>query len=134
MVSVEIAGRPDLDQEKLLSLLPLRQGQPFSQAKIDQSVSALKSSGPIKEVEVEIRPQADGVRVLLVCQPAFYFGLFDFPGAEGKFAYSRLLQVADYPPRGPYSAVDVENAQDSLNEILSAERLLRSRSEIRDTN
>ena len=43
VVSVEIAGRPDLDQEKLTSLLPLRQGQPFSQAKSDQSIAALKS-------------------------------------------------------------------------------------------
>jgi outer membrane protein insertion porin family len=114
LVSVEIAGRPNLDQERLISLLSLRQGQPFSQAKSDQSIAALKSAAQLQDVQVEVRPQADGVRVLLVCQPAFYFGTFGFPGAEGKFAYSRLLQVADYPPRGPYSAVDVENARASL--------------------
>ena len=124
VVSVEIAGRPDLDQERLTSLLTLRQGQPFSRAKSDQSIAALKSSAQLEDVQVEIRPQADGVRVLLVCQPAFYFGIFGFPGAEGKFAYSRLLQVSDYPPRGPYSVVDLQTARASLTKFFRAERLL----------
>ena len=84
VVSVEIAGRPDLDQEKLPSLLTLRQGQPFSRAKSDQSIAALKSRAQLEDVQVEIRPQADGVRVLLVCQPAFYFGTFGFPGRRGQ--------------------------------------------------
>jgi outer membrane protein insertion porin family len=85
VISVEVAGRPDLDQRQLLPVLVQQEGQPFSQAKIDQSVSALKSRGVVKEVQVEIRPQANGIRVLLVCQPAVYYGLFDFPGAVGKF-------------------------------------------------
>ena len=114
VVSVEIAGRPDLDQRKLTSLLAQREGQPLSRAKIDQSIIALKGSGQLKDVQIEIRPQADGVRVLLVCQPAIYFGIFSFPGADGKFPYSRLLQVSDYPPRGAYSPVDIQNAQTSL--------------------
>jgi outer membrane protein insertion porin family len=114
VVSVEIAGRPDLDQEQLRSLLVQHEGQPFSRQKVDQSISALKASGKVKEVVLEVRPQANGIRVLLICQPAMYYGLFDFPGAAGRFPYSRLLQVSDYPPRGAYSAVDIENAQKSL--------------------
>ncbi len=114
VVSVEIAGRPDLDQQGLRPLIAQQEGQPFSQAKIDQSISTLKSSGKVKEVVLEIRPQANGVRVLLICQPAIYYGLFDFPGAVGRFPYSRLLQVSDYPPRGTYSPVDIQNAQASL--------------------
>ena len=114
VASVEIAGRPELDQQQLLALLIQKQGEPFSQAKIDESIAALKNGGKVKEVELEIRPQANGVRVLLVCQPAIYFGIFEFPGADGRFPYSRLLQVSDYPPRGAYSPVDIENAQASL--------------------
>src|ERR1700738_3448623 len=53
VVSVEIAGRPDLDQQQLRPLLGQREGQPFSQAKIEQSISALKSSGKLKEVVLE---------------------------------------------------------------------------------
>src|SRR5262249_6208382 len=65
-------------------------------------------------VEIEIRPDANGVRVLFVLQPAIYFGVYEFPGALDRFPYSRLLQVADYPPRGAYTSVDVDRAQRAL--------------------
>jgi outer membrane protein insertion porin family len=117
VVSIEIAGRPDLHQRELMPLLAQREGQPLSQSKLDQSIAALKASGQVKEVQLEIRPQANGVRVLLVCQPAMYFGVFRFPGADGRFVYSRLLQVSDYPPRGAYSRVDIQNAEASLTKF-----------------
>ena len=115
VASVEIAGRPELDQQQLLHLLIQKTGRAFFPGKRSISLlQRLKNSGKVKEVELEIRPQANGVRVLLVCQPAIYFGMFEFPGADGRYPYSRLLQVSDYPPRGAYSPVDIENAQASL--------------------
>jgi outer membrane protein insertion porin family len=113
VVAVELAGRPNLDETRLQPLLLQKKGEPFSKARVNQSVAALKSSGEVGEVELEIRPQADGVRVMFVLQPAIYFGIYTFPGAQ-RFAYSRLLQVADYPPRGAYSAIDVANTTDRL--------------------
>ena len=78
VVSVEIAGRPDLDQERAHFTSDAAQGQWFSRAKSDQSIAALKSRAQLEDVQVEIRPQADGVRVLLVCQPAFYLASLAF--------------------------------------------------------
>lgn len=114
---VELAGQPDLDVSKFLPLLSLKAGEPFSQAKVNQSIAALKSRGVAKEIELEVRPQAEGLRVMLVLQPAFYFGIYTFPGA-GHFAYSRLLQVADYPPRGVYSKIDVTDTTNLLERFL----------------
>ncbi len=117
VISVEIAGRPDLNSQNLLAMLSQRAGQPFSQEKVDESIVTLKKAAGIKEVELEVRPQANGIRVLMICQPAIYYGLFEFPGAVGKFAYSRLLQISDYPPRGAYTPVDIETAQASLSKF-----------------
>jgi outer membrane protein insertion porin family len=113
VVAVELAGRPDYEQLQLERLIVQKEGEPFSQAKIDQTMTALKSSGKVEDVELEIRPQADGVRLMFVLQPAIYFGIYTFPGVR-RFAYSRLLQVSDYPPRGAYSRLDVDNAKTSL--------------------
>jgi outer membrane protein insertion porin family len=116
VAAVELAGQPGLDADALQPLLAQKAGEPFSKTKIDQTVGALKTSGKAKEVEVEIRPQPDGIRVMFVLQPAIYFGIYSFPGA-GRFAYSRLIQVSDYPPRGAYSPLDVENTRDSLQQF-----------------
>src|ERR1700675_4134356 len=113
VASIEVAGRPDFVQQQLLPLLLQREGEPFSKDKVDQSVEALKHSGAAKEVELDIRPEPEGIRLIFVLQPAMYFGIYEFPGSR-HFAYSRLLQVSDYPPRGAYNARDVENTQTLL--------------------
>ncbi len=115
VTSVELAGRPDLDKIPYMPLLVQKAGEPFSQAKIDQTAAALRQAGKFQAVEIQILPEAGGVRVLFVLQPALYFGVFQFPGATNKYAYSRLLQVANYPPRGgTYTDVDVTDARDAL--------------------
>src|SRR5438132_6033344 len=63
VTSVELAGQPDLDTAAMLPRLPQRIGEPFSKARADETVAALKSAG-FQEAEIEIRPEEQGVRVL----------------------------------------------------------------------
>ncbi len=114
VLSVELAGQPNLDTSALAPLLAQKAGQPFSQKKIDDSVAALKGLGRFQQVELELRPETEGVRVLFILHPADYFGIYRFPGATSRFSYARLLQVANYPPQGAYTPVDVRNARDAL--------------------
>src|SRR5437868_3742979 len=110
VASLEIAGRPDIDPRALMPYVVQKEGEPFSRAKIDQSVENLKQNTAQQDVQVQVFPDVNGVRVLLILQPGMYFGMYEFPGALNRFPYSRLLQVADYPPEGPYSIADVERA------------------------
>jgi outer membrane protein insertion porin family len=117
VVAVEVAGRPGLDESQLLPLLVQRKDEPFSMARVEQSIEALKKGGAAKEIELDIRPEPEGIRVIFVLQPAMYFGIYEFPGAE-RFPYSRLLQVSDYPPRGAYNPTDVNVTQTSVTKFL----------------
>jgi outer membrane protein assembly factor BamA len=113
VTSIEIAGRPDLDTSKLLPQMQQHAGEPFAKAKIDQSIATLKSAGKFTEVQLQVDPEANGVRVLLIVEPAVWFGIYEFPGAE-RFAYSKLVQVAGYPPQSPYNAGEVQRDSDAL--------------------
>lgn len=117
VASVEIAGRPDLNLPKYDSLLQLKQGQPFSTQKANDTVEALKRTGDFKDVELILRPETNGVRVMLVAEPAYYIALYDFPGALKIFSYSRLIQVADYRAQEPYSSIDVQKAARALEKF-----------------
>jgi outer membrane protein assembly factor BamA len=117
VTSVELAGQPNLDPHDILPLLSLKANEPFSQAKVDESIAAIKRAGRFHDVQLEIRPEAKGVRVLFVLQPATYFGIFVFPGIGAHFSYSRLLQIANYPPKGAYTPVDVETARQALQKF-----------------
>ena len=113
VTAVDIAGRPDLATSKLIPLLQQHAGEPFSKDKIDQSIATLKREGKFTEVQLQVEPEANGVRVLLVAQPAVWFGIFEFPGAE-QFSYSKLVQIANYPPGAPFNAGDVQKDTDAL--------------------
>lgn len=119
--SVELAGRPNLDARDLLPLLVQKQDEPFAQSRVDATVAALKSTHRFDDVQIQVRPETTGVRLLFILEPAFYFGIYEFPGATKVFPYSRLLQVSSYPPRGAYTPVDVVNAQQALEEFMHRE-------------
>jgi len=113
VLSVELAGQPELNFDTLLPVIQQRANEPFSGQKVDATIAGLRDKG-YQAVEVDVRPDAEGIRVLFVLQPALYFGIYDFPEATHIFGYSRLLQVTDYPPRGPYTRIDINNAQENL--------------------
>ena len=113
VVSVDIAGRPDLTTAEFEPLFAQKPGQPFSKAKVMQTAAAVKEHGHFQVVRIQVDPDPNGVRVLLILEPAYYFGVYEFPGAK-VFPYSRLLQVANYPVQTPYSAVEVDRDQQAL--------------------
>jgi len=113
VTGLEIAGQPDLKTSDFAHLFAQHAGEPFSAEKVQQSIAALKATGKFKEIQLQIAPEADGVRVLLVLEPSVFFGLFEFPGAE-QFAYSRLIQISNFPPQAPYNANDIAVDRDNL--------------------
>jgi outer membrane protein insertion porin family len=113
VTSIQIAGRPEVTTDQLTALFVQKAGQPFSKEKVEQTAAALKATGRFKEVQLQVDPAANGVRVLLILEPAVYFGVFAFPGAE-RFPYSKLIQIANFPPEAPYNADDVQQDREAL--------------------
>jgi outer membrane protein assembly factor BamA len=115
--TVELAGRPDLNVAEFMRLVAQHPGEPFSATKIDESIAALKRTAQFEDIQLDLRPEQDGVRIIFILQPAVYFGMYQFPGAE-LFPYARLLQVSNYSAQEPYSSTDVQRAQTSLENYL----------------
>lgn len=106
--SIEVAGQPNLPPSAFSSSYVQKEGEPFSEQKVDQTAAAIKAAGKFRSVRVQVDPEAEGVRVTYVLQPAVYFGIFRFPGGQ-QFPYSRLIQVANYPVQAPFNASEVEH-------------------------
>jgi len=111
--SVELAGQPSLNTEEMMPLVAIRAGQDFSVSAIDRTLEALRRTGKFTNVQLDLRPEQDGVRVVFVLDPAVYFGMYQFPGAE-KFPYARLIQASNYVQQEPYSRIDIDRAKESL--------------------
>lgn len=113
VASIDIAGQPDLTTAQFEPLFAQKPGQPFSKNKVLETAAGVKAHGAFRAVRIQVDPDPEGVRVLLVLEPAVYFGIYQFPGAS-VFPYSRLVQVANYPVLTPYSAPEVERDRQAL--------------------
>lgn len=113
VTTIEIAGQPDFRTSQFESSFAQHAGEPFSMGKIKATIENLKRAGKFKTVQLQVSPEADGVRVLMVLEPAYYFGIYRFPGT-GRFTYSRLIQVTNYPPEAPYNAEEIRQSTSKL--------------------
>jgi outer membrane protein assembly factor BamA len=111
---VDLVGRPDINVEALRPVILQKVGELYSNEKVQSSVTALEQAGQFSKVDVEVTPEAEGLRVAFVVQPAFYIGIIDFPGALRDFNYPRLLQVVNYPAQEPYEASRINAAEVAL--------------------
>jgi outer membrane protein insertion porin family len=115
--SVEVAGQPDLTRRNVADLIAQPINAPYHQQQVDATIAALKKSGNYQDVKVLVTPEASGLRVLFVLEPAFYYGVFNFSAAVGPFSYTRLLQAASYPREEPFTAGRVDEAASNLLEF-----------------
>ena len=113
VTTIEVAGQPDLRTSQFASSIAQHSGEPFSTEKLNATIANLKRTGKFKAIRLQVSPEANGVRVLMVLEPAYYFGIYQFPGAE-RFAYSRLVQVTNYPPEAAYNADDIRQSTTKL--------------------
>jgi outer membrane protein insertion porin family len=118
--SVLLAGQPGLNPAEFTSLMVQKPGEPFSAAKVEQTDEALKATGKFSEVRTRVSAESQGVRVMYVLEPAVYFGIYQFPGAE-QFAYSQLIQVSNYPVQTPFNQHDVDGDAESLQHFFQQE-------------
>jgi outer membrane protein insertion porin family len=111
--SVDIAGQPGVEASQFSSAFIQKADQPFSTDSVTQTAAALKAAGNYQSVRVQVNPEADGLRILFVLEPAVYFGIFQFPGA-GRVPYSRLIQLSSYPTQTPFNSATVEEDRQLL--------------------
>lgn len=119
--SIDLVASPTLNPEAFRSLVVQKSGAPYSTAAIQKTVAALRGTGKFKKIDVEVVPEADGLRVTFILEPVYFIGMIHFPGAMKEFSYSRLLLVVDYPAQEPYEETRAQAGQKTLTRFFAQE-------------
>jgi outer membrane protein insertion porin family len=117
---VDLVARPGVELEALRRLVLQKAEEPYSNDKVQGTVEALERTGQFSQIDVEVKLEAAGLRVMFVMQPAYYIGTIDFPGALKAFNYPRLLQVVNYPAQEPYQERRVTAAEPALRRFFAS--------------
>jgi outer membrane protein insertion porin family len=125
--SVDLVARPMMNVEVFRPLVAQKAETPYSAAEIQKTVAALQETGQFSRVEVEVKPEAEGLRVTFIMEPVFYVGMIYFPGATKVFSYPRLLEVVNYPAQEPYEAARAGEGETSLTRFFAQQGYFAAR-------
>lgn len=117
---IELVAHPTVDTERLRSVLLVKPGDPYSAARVEASIQKLRLTGRFSKVQTQVRPQAAGLILTFVMEPASYIGMITFPGALKTFSYTRLLQVVNLANQDPYLEEQVLQADTALQRFFQA--------------
>ena len=117
VAAVELVANPKIPIDDFRRLVQQRSREPYSSAKVQDTISALQKTGRFTQVQLEVKPEPDGLHLTFTLEPALYFGILRFPGATKAFRYTRLLQVADIPNQAPYKQETVAKAGGALQQF-----------------
>jgi len=118
VTAIDLIGNPHRDMEPLRALVVQKAGEPYQQAKVEASITALEHTGQFPKVSVNVIPDPSGLRLDFLLEPAYYLGIVNFPEATRTFSYNRLLQVVNLPDEDPYDKARVAAAEQSLQDFL----------------
>jgi outer membrane protein insertion porin family len=118
--SIQLAANPKINVDAFRSLVQQPEKATYSTAKVQASLDALNKSKRFNKVELEVKPEPNGLQLTFVLQPALYYGIVEFPGADKKFTYTRLLQVVNMPDQEPYAEKAVADGGSALLNFLQS--------------
>jgi len=121
VAAVEVVANPQVSVESLRNLVQQKADEPYSGSKVQATISALQATRRFRNVGVEVQPGIGGLQLTFRLEPAFYFGLLDFPGATKRFSFTRLLQVVDIANGTTYEQGLTSTASENLKQFLVSE-------------
>ena len=80
IASIEIENGTLAPTEQILQVLPLREGDPFDQAKLEQAISTLKKWGRFQVIDYEKKAVPDGIRLRFILRDGFLVSGIDIYG------------------------------------------------------
>ncbi len=71
VTAVDLIANPHRDVEPLRAYLAQQAGTPYSEAKVEASISALQEKGGFEKVTVGVIPDVSGLRLNFILEPAY---------------------------------------------------------------
>ncbi len=116
-IEVQYVGTATVTEDRILSRLSTKVGDPFSQAKVDEDIKKLYSGGDVENIRILAEPQGDsGVRLIVVVQTRAMLGSVDFRG-NSAVTTKKLNKKVDLEVGESIDIAQVQEGRTAIQEI-----------------
>jgi len=125
--SVELPGVSDADRNHLLQLVPQKAGVPLDRDQIRDSIRVLYATGRFADIEAEVAPSGDGVKLTFVTSPNFFVGAVQVEGAGSRPSANQISNASKLQLGELYNREKLNRALENIRQLMQENGYYRAR-------
>jgi outer membrane protein insertion porin family len=127
VISIDIPGVADRDRDHLLQLLPQKAGVAMQRDNVGDSIRVLYATGRFADIQAEVIPSGDGVRLTFVTSPNFFVGEVDVDGASNKPNANQIVNASKLQLGELYTRDKLNRALENVRQLMQENGYYRAR-------
>ncbi len=125
--AIEIPGVAEADREHILQLLPQKTGEALDRVRVRDSIRALYSTGRFADIQAEVTPSGDGVRLAFTTSANFFVGAVDVDGAPARPTTNQIVNASKFQLGELYTREKLERALENVRQLMQEGGYYRAR-------
>jgi outer membrane protein insertion porin family len=134
VLSVEIAGVPERDREHLLQLLPQKAGSPLRKDQVRDSIRVLFATGRFADIQAEVTPSGDEVRLSFMTSANFFLGAIDAEGAPSRPTANQIVNSSKLQLGELFSQDKLNRGLENIRQLMQENGYHRARVTAEETS
>ena len=125
--SIELPGAVERDREHLLGLLPQKAGVPVQRELVSESIRVLYATGRFADIQAEVTPTGQGVRLSFVTSPNFFVGAVNVEGAPTRPNANQIGNASKLQLGERFSSDKLNRALENIRQLMQENGFYRAR-------
>ncbi len=127
VLSIEIPGVAEGDRAHFLQLLPQKVGEPLDRGRVRDSIRVLYATGRFADIQAEVTPSGQGVRLAFTTSSNFFVGAVDVDGAPTRPTTNQIVNASKFQLGELYTREKLDRALENVRQLMQEGGYYRAR-------
>ncbi|HZQ95974.1 MAG TPA: POTRA domain-containing protein [Candidatus Sulfotelmatobacter sp.] len=132
--AVDLPEIDERDRQHLLDLLPQKAGFPLRRDLVRESIRVLYATGRFADIQAEVSPVGDRVRLNFATSPNFFVGAINVEGATARPTANQIVNASKLQLGELFTADKLNRALENIRQLMEENGYRRARVTAEDTS
>jgi len=125
--SIQLPGLGDRDRGHILQLIPQKAGEPLDRDRVRDSIRELYATGLFADIQAEVVPEGEGVKLTFATSDNFFVGAVDVDGALTRPTRNQIINAAKFQLGELYSREKLNRGLENIRQLMQENGYYRAR-------
>jgi len=134
VLALDIPGVVERDLEHLLQLIPQKAGSPLQRDQVSDSIRVLYGTGRFADIQAEVTPSGEGVRLTFMTSPNFFVGAVNVEGAPARPTANQIVNASKLQLGEIFTRDKLNRAMENIRQMMLENGYRRGRVTVETTS